>query len=417
MPQRSCARVCARRSPAGPPTPWRCRWSQRSCTCPGASASSRARCGTGRPSARSPGSHARAVANGLRVIVYTDYVYRREDGVVYAQRAFALFLARLARHVDHLVVCGRLDPEPGRSYYALPPEVEFVPLPHYTSLAQPLRALPAMLRSLTTFWRALRGVDTAWLLGPYPLSFAFVALAALRRRRVFLGVRQDWPVYVASRHPGNRPLILVAKLMEGGYRLLARRYPIVVVGPQLARDYEGARAVLPVTVSMVDEDDIAPPRPPPTGDPERVILSVGRLETEKNPLLLADILAGLGQGWRLLVAGEGPLREPLEARLRELGVESHAELLGYVPIDAGLHDLYRRADAFLHVSWTEGLPQVIFEAFAARLPVVATAVGGVPDAVGDAGLQVPPGDAGVAVDALRRLEEDGDLRELLVERG
>jgi glycosyltransferase involved in cell wall biosynthesis len=350
----------------------------------------------------------------LRVVVYTDYVYKRDDGVVYAQRAFALFLARLARHVDRLVVTGRLDPEPGRSYYALPPEVEFVPLPHYPSLAQPLRALPAMARSLTTFWRALRGVDRAWLLGPYPLSFAFVALAALRRRRVFLGVRQDWPVYVASRHPRNKPLIMAAKLMEGGYRLLARRYPIVVVGPQLARNYEGTRAVLPVTVSMVDEEDIAPPR---DGSFGRTILSVGRIETEKNPLLLADILAGLGDGWRLLVAGEGPLRDELEARLRELGVADRAELLGYVPIDAGLHDLYRRADAFLHVSWTEGLPQVIFEAFAARLPVVATAVGGVPDAVGDAGLLMPAGDAAAAVDALRRLESEAGLRDALVERG
>jgi glycosyltransferase involved in cell wall biosynthesis len=353
----------------------------------------------------------------LRLIVYTDYVYRRDDGVVYAQRAFALFLARLARHVDHLVVTGRLDPEPGRSYYALPPEVEFVPLPHYASLAQPLRALPAMVRSLTTFWRALRGVDRAWLLGPYPLSFAFVALAALRRRRVFLGVRQDWPVYVASRHPRNRPLILVAKLMEAGYRLLARRYPIVVVGPQLARNYEGTRAVLPVTVSMVDEADIAPPRPAPAAGADRVMLSVGRLETEKNPLLLADVLAALGDGWRLVVAGEGPLRGELEGRLRELGVADRAELLGYVPIDAGLHDLYRRADVFLHVSWTEGLPQVVFEAFAARLPLVATAVGGVPDAVGDAALLVPPGDANAAVEALRRIESEAGLRESLVERG
>jgi glycosyltransferase involved in cell wall biosynthesis len=353
----------------------------------------------------------------LRLIVYTDYVYKREDGVVYAQRAFALFLARLARHVDHLVVCGRLDPEPGRSYYALPPEVEFVPLPHYASLARPLRALPAMARSLTAFWRALRGVDRAWLLGPYPLSFAFVALARLRRRRVFLGVRQDWPVYVASRHPRNRPLIVVAKLMEAGYRLLARRYPIVVVGPQLARNYKGTRAVLPVTVSMVDEEDIAPPRPRPPAGAKRVILSVGRIETEKNPLLLAEVLAELGDGWRLVIAGEGPLRPELEERLRELGVDDRADLLGYVPIDAGLHDLYRRADVFLHVSWTEGLPQVVFEAFAARLPLVATAVGGVPDAVGDAALLVPAGDAAAAVEALRRIDSEAGLREALVERG
>src|SRR3954469_7062851 len=251
-----------------------------SCTSRGAAASSTAARATARRWRRWRTPPACAGVIDVRVVVYTDYVYKREDGVVYAQRAFALFLARLARHVDHLVVAGRLDPEPGRSYYALPPDVEFVPLPHYPSLAQPLRAVPAMVRSLTTFWRALAGVDRAWLLGPYPLSFAFVALARLRRRRVFLGVRQDWPVYVASRHPHNKPLILVARLMERGYRLLARRYPIVVVGPQLARNYEAASAVLPVTVSMVDEDDIAPPRDGPAPGAERVILSVGRLETE-----------------------------------------------------------------------------------------------------------------------------------------
>jgi glycosyltransferase involved in cell wall biosynthesis len=353
----------------------------------------------------------------VRLAAYTDYVYRQRDGQVYAQRAFALFLARLGQEVDSLVIPGRLDPTPGESYYPLPDDVEFVPLPHYASLAQPLSALPAMARSLGTFWRLLGRVDAVWLLGPFPLSFVFVALAAARRRRIFLGVRQDWPTYVRSRHPHSRPLQAIARLMESGWRALARRYPVVVVGPELARNYAKARAVLPITVSMVDEEQIAPPR---TGTPGHTVLSVGRLETEKNPLLLADILAGLharDPRWRLVVAGEGPLREELEARLAELGVAEAADLRGYVPVDAGLHDLYRSADVFLHVSWTEGLPQVLFEAFAARLPIVATAVGGVPDAAGDAALLVPPGDAGAAVEALTRMAEDAELRERLVASG
>jgi glycosyltransferase involved in cell wall biosynthesis len=205
--------------------------------------------------------------------------------------------------------------------------------------------------------------------------------------------------------------------MEAGWRGLGRLYPVVVVGPELARNYSGARAVLPVTVAMVDEEDIAAPR---SGEPGFSVLSVGRLETEKNPLLLADILAGLvarDPRWRLVVAGEGPLRGELESRLATLGVAEHAELRGYVPVDAGLHELYRSADYFLHVSWTEGLPQVIFEAFAARLPVVATAVGGVPDAAGEAALLVPPGSAEAAVEALVRLAGDDALRARLVEAG
>src|SRR3954469_14494229 len=353
----------------------------------------------------------------VRLAAYTDYVYKQCDGQVYAQRAFALFLARLGGEVESLAITGRLDPEPGESYYRLPDGIEFVPLPHYASLAQPLAAVPAMVRSLGRFWRLLGRVDAAWLLGPYPLSFVFVALTALRRRRVFLGVRQDWPTYVRSRHPSSRALQLVARAMEAGWRGLGHFYPVVVVGPELARNYARAGAVLPVTVAMVDEEDIAAPR---SGEPGFSVLSVGRLETEKNPLLLADILAGLvarDPRWRLVVAGEGPLRGELEERLAALGVSEHADLRGYVPVDAGLHDLYRSADYFLHVSWTEGLPQVIFEAFAARLPVVATAVGGVPDAVGEAALLVLPGSAEEAVDALVRLASDEALRERLVEDG
>src|SRR3954452_10189074 len=164
----------------------------------------------------------------VRLAAYTDYVYKQRDGQVYAQRAFAVFLARLAAEVESLTITGRLDPEPGESYYRLPGEVEFVPLPHYASLASPLSALPAMAGSLGRFWRLLVRVDAVWLLGPYPLSFVFVLLAALRRKRVFLGVRQDWPTYVKSRHPHSRPLQLVARVMEGGWRALARLYPVVV---------------------------------------------------------------------------------------------------------------------------------------------------------------------------------------------
>ena len=196
----------------------------------------------------------------MRLAVYTDYVYKRRGSAVYAQRAFALFLARLGGEVDALAITGRLDPEPGESYYRLPDDVEFVPLPHYASLARPLSAAPAMLRSLGLFWRLLGRVDAVWLLGPYPLSFVFVLLAALRRRRVFLGVRQDWPTYVRSRHPASRVLHAVAWLMEVAWRALGRMYPVVVVGPELARNYSRARAVLPVTVAMVEEEDIAPPR-------------------------------------------------------------------------------------------------------------------------------------------------------------
>lgn len=354
----------------------------------------------------------------MRLAIYSDHWYRQREDGVYADRALVLFLAGVARRLERSVLIGQLDPQLPRAHYRVPDELEFAALPSYPSLLSP-RAPLAMARSLRRFWRLLDDVDAVWLLGPHPLCLAFAALGLARRKRVALGVRQDFPVYARSRHPGRRLVHLAADLLEGAYRLLARRCPTVVVGPELARNYSAARRLLPVSVSLVREQDLADAdeaeaRPWPA---EPRALSVGRLETEKNPLLLADVLARLDGDWRLTVCGEGPLEDDLRTRLRELGVEARAELRGYTPIDGGLMELYRSSGAFLHVSWTEGLPQVLLEAFAAGLPVVATAVGGVPEAVGDAALLVPPGDADAAAAALGRLAADEALRRRLVRRG
>ena len=359
----------------------------------------------------------------MRLAVYTDYVYRREDGAVFAERAFALFVARLAEHLGSVTIVGRLDPRPGRSHYRLPESVEFVALPHYTSVLDLRSSLPAMLGSLRVFWGVLRRVDGAWLLGPNLLSMSFALLTALRGRSVALGVRQDTPTYVRTRHPTRRWFHVAADLIEGLHRAMARRWPIVVVGPHIARNYAGGRRVLPIVVSLVGERELVEPEEALArdyGGPELVALSVGRIEREKNPLLLADVLAAARERdprWRLVVCGEGPMMDELRDRLRELGVAEHADLRGYVPIDGELPLLYRSSHALLHVSWTEGVPQVLFEAFAAGLPVVATDVGGVADAAGDATVLVPPGQADPPADALARVGAEPELRRRLVEAG
>ena len=357
----------------------------------------------------------------MRVAVYTDYVYHREGDAVYAERAFALFVARLGQELDRLVVVGRLDPRLGRAHYRLPDELEFVAVAHYESLARPGGVARALARSVRRFWAVLGGVDTVWLLGPHPMALAFAVLARLRRRRIVLGVRQDLPAYVRTRHPGRRWIHLAGDALERAWLVLARRHAAIVVGPDLARRYARAGRVLELSVSLIAESDIAPPETVASRsyDGELRALSVGRLEQEKNPLLLADVLAALPDPWRLLICGEGPLADALESRLRALGVAERAELRGYVPIDGGLLDVYRSSHAFLHVSWTEGLPQVLFEAFAGRLPVVATDVGGVASATGEgeAALIIPPGDAHAAATALEQVAADPELRARLIDAG
>lgn len=368
-----------------------------------------------RPSARDQ--------RAVRLAVYTDYVYRRDGDAVFAERAFALFLTRLAELFDQLVLVGRTSPEPDRAHYRLPAGIELVALPsHPGLLVSPRSTGRALLGSIKPVWNLLPHMDAIWLLGPHPLVPVFGALATLRRRPYAIGVRQDTPRYVRRRHPSSRAAWLAADLLEGLNLAMARRAPTVVVGPDLARRYRHARRLLPIIVSLVQENDIisleeAVARPYAG---ELRALSVGRLETEKNPFLLADIADRLAPDncrWRLEVCGDGPLRGSLVERLVTLGVSARVELVGYVPMGPELLKRYRTAHALLHVSWTEGVPQVLYEAFAAGLPVVATDVGGVAEAVGDAALLIPAGDANAAAQALKRIGEDKKLRDLMIERG
>jgi glycosyltransferase involved in cell wall biosynthesis len=358
----------------------------------------------------------------VRLAVYTDYEYRSDGVRRYGQRAFVVFLEKLREQVEHLVLVGRLDPEPGTSHYPLHEETELVGLPHYESLARPVSVARSILLSLVLFWRMLDDVDVVWVLGPYPHSVVLALMTVLRRRSLVLGVRQDMPAYVRTRRPGQRWMHLSADALEALWKLLARRYPVIVVGPELEMKYRHAVRMHATTVSLVSERDLvsADDALARSYDGELTVLTVGRLDAEKNPLLLADILALLAAGersWRLLICGDGPMHDELVARLRELEVLDRADLRGYVPIDAGLLDLYRESHAFLHVSWTEGFPQVLIEAFASGLPAVATAVGGVPAAAEGAALLVQAGDAAAAARELERIAADPDLRRRLIESG
>jgi glycosyltransferase involved in cell wall biosynthesis len=358
----------------------------------------------------------------VRLGIFCDFCYRRADGALWAELAFVRFLAALSEELDGTTLVGRLDPRDAPWHHRVPDRIDFQPLPFYASLARPMDASRTILAALRDFWKVLDRVDAVWLFGPHPLALAFAGLAAVRGRRVALGVRQDFPAYMRSRHPNRPGLRLIAELLEAAYRLLARRCAVVVVGPALARRYRAAGRLLEATISLVSERDIANAASAEQRDfsSELRILSVGRLDPEKNPLLLAAVLEKLvarDPRWRLVVCGDGTLSGELNAALRRRGVDDRAELLGYVPVEAGLTDVYRSSHFVLHCAWTEGVPQVLFEAFAQRVPVVATAVGGVEETVRGAALLVPPGDARRCADSLEALAADESLRSRLIATG
>ncbi|MFD5712821.1 glycosyltransferase family 4 protein [Streptomyces pharetrae] len=173
-----------------------------------------------------------------------------------------------------------------------------------------------------------------------------------------------------------------------------------------------------------------PRTPVEGGDPDRQRSKVrAELGAIGRPLLLAvgsldrqrgyDLLLDAARAWRTLdpgpvvvVAGEGPLRGELQGRIE--GERLPVRLVGARDDVAAL---LAAADLVLLPGCRESRSVLAQEALHARVPVVATTVGGIPELVGDAAELVPAGDAKAFAEAVVRLLGDPERRELLRERG
>jgi glycosyltransferase involved in cell wall biosynthesis len=136
--------------------------------------------------------------------------------------------------------------------------------------------------------------------------------------------------------------------------------------------------------------------------PKWVVAGVGRLSPEKGFDVLiraAAAVARLDPSVGFVVFGDGPLRKILTDRIITLGLEGRFVLAGY---RSDLDRLFPCFDLLALSSYTEGLPNVVLEAFASGVPVVATAVGGTPEILqeGINGFLIRPGDSGQLADRI-----------------
>lgn len=167
-----------------------------------------------------------------------------------------------------------------------------------------------------------------------------------------------------------------------------------------------------------DPDQVVADRP---ADGAFRILCVGRLVPFKGQALLLDSVAELrrrGIDARLSLVGEGPSRPRLERRAAGLGLDGAVEFAGAVGQDE-IRSRYAAADAFCLPSFAEGVPVVLMEAMAMRLPVVTSRIMGIAELVDDGvgGILLPPGRGDLLTEALARLARDPDLRRRLGESG
>jgi len=152
---------------------------------------------------------------------------------------------------------------------------------------------------------------------------------------------------------------------------------------------------------------------------ETVFGHVGRLSPVKNQKLLLDAFARVCEQLptvRLSIAGDGPMKAELEERARDLGIASQDSFLGY---RSDIATVMSEFDVFLLSSVSEGTPLVVIEAMAAGLPVIATAVGGLPEMISDqeTGVLVPTQDVEAMATQMLELANHSGRRIQLGVRG
>lgn len=145
---------------------------------------------------------------------------------------------------------------------------------------------------------------------------------------------------------------------------------------------------------------------------QKIVIAVGRLEPEKDYELLIHAIDGLRTRFPsigCLIVGDGSRRAALGALVESLGIARHVKLAG---ARNDIPDLLGAGNVFVLSSIKEGLPVSLLEAMAAGKGIVATAVGGIPEAIrnGESGLLVPPGNVDALAGAIASLLVDDELR-------
>ena len=191
---------------------------------------------------------------------------------------------------------------------------------------------------------------------------------------------------------------------------------VAALSPLLAREcrehlpHGGLISVLPIMTEEL-RGGRAPRRPPGEG------VTVGfaaRIEHLKGPMILLEAFAAACRKrpeLRLKIAGSGSLKQLLAERAGALGVGSRCQFVGVYREREARRSFMQGLDLFALPSLTEGTPNSLVEAMSHGLPVVASAVGGVPDLITpEVGALVRPGDAAALADELVALAADAGLR-------
>lgn len=262
------------------------------------------------------------------------------------------------------------------------------------------------LADIRAFWRLRRVVRTVQPTAV--LSFLHQANFYSRLASVSSGAAVVSGIRVAD---GRRAVIWPDRLTKN----LVRQY-VGVSSSVMEKHQSWCRISSDICSSIPNGVDVPVATATVPRDKNR-ILFVGRLTAQKSPGLLLTAVSQLirdGDQVHVQIVGDGPLRSELKGQARDLGMADSVEFLGQ---RSDVEDLMQRSTVLVLPSQWEGMPNVVLEAMANQLPVIATDVDGISDVVTNEtdGVLVPSGNAKALAKAIQRVLSDQTFQSRLAE--
>lgn len=351
-----------------------------------------------------------------------DKVYTEHPAIGRYVEALALQAARVA------VITPKRTNTSSISYLVQAKNVTVSNLPAYQNIQQ---FWFQAIRIYVQLWRASREWDLLNIRMPTQVGFPAFLAAAWHKKPVFLVVVGEWLAYSRlSGYPFLKQWIvnLEARFQDALMDFMVMRCPTFTNGEDLFNKFNRPnRRVYIMRSSTIRETDLESPDKDTCQSPPYQILTVGTISPRKGTSLIPKVIAILEQkeiriGWSYIgcadgASGEQEMRHTLE-RASELGVMPNLKFLGLMEWNA-LCAYYRNSDLFVLPTYMEGVPRVILEAQAAGLPVITTAVGGIPQAVrnGKDALLVNPGEPEALAAAIEEVIRNKEIRQELIQNG
>lgn len=317
-----------------------------------------------------------------------------------AERVIATVSAALAEDGADVSVIAFDRPE-DPVFHVFDPKVKLVRL-----------GLPPVRGRLAAAWtmaRRLAKLRRAFRVGGFDIVVSFLTKVNAVTLAASAGLRI--PVIVSER---NNPL---AQPQHAFWKVVSRRlYPRAAA---VVLQTDKSRMCLPREIqdrAVVIRNPASAPAFRPDGVSMKRLVGVGRLTEQKGFDLLIQAFALVAPerpDWELVIWGDGPDRSALEAQVRALGLAGRTSLPGVTPRPGAWVET---ATALVLSSRFEGSPNVVLEAMAAGIPVIAAACDFGPEEIIDSerdGLLVPPENVDALADAMARIMDDAALRETL----